>query len=227
MLRTGGMGALDVGWPVIGAGLLLGLRHALDADHLAALGTLLARGGRARDAAAMGASWGAGHGAALLGLGGVLIALEARVPERFASVLELGVAAMLLVLGVRSIRAALSGQLASTGKAPRSPLAAFAIGLVHGAAGTASLTLVLLTTLGSAPARIGFLFAFALGALVAMALLSALVALPLVALARRRGGTLRAVHAVAGGMAIVAAALVTMDVYAAVGSAAETVERAR
>ncbi|HEU4333722.1 MAG TPA: high-affinity nickel-transporter protein, partial [Candidatus Eisenbacteria bacterium] len=87
-------------------GLALGLRHALDPDHLAAMGTIVAREPAPARAGWLGAVWGMGHSAALFAASLLIVVLRVPVPPRVANLLELGVAAMLIVLGVHSILAA-------------------------------------------------------------------------------------------------------------------------
>src|SRR5690242_4647958 len=86
-----------------GLGLLLGMRHALEPDHLTAVSTLVARERRATRGAWLGAWWGLGHCASLLVIGSVLAAFHARMPARLGAAFELAVAAMLIGLGVRSV----------------------------------------------------------------------------------------------------------------------------
>ncbi|HEX7841398.1 MAG TPA: hypothetical protein VF469_28160, partial [Kofleriaceae bacterium] len=87
-------------------GLLVGLRHSFEPDHLTAVSTLVGETADLRGGALLGALWGVGHTLSLVAVGGILMGVGASLPERAAVVFELGVAAMLLVLGVRSIAAA-------------------------------------------------------------------------------------------------------------------------
>src|SRR5450631_1676012 len=88
-------------------GFLLGLRHALEPDHLAAVSTLVASGKRPASAAArLGALWGLGHTVAITGFGGALLVLRTELPMRAQSHLELLVAGMLVVLGARGLHSA-------------------------------------------------------------------------------------------------------------------------
>jgi ABC-type nickel/cobalt efflux system permease component RcnA len=80
-------------------GFLLGLRHALDADHLAAVATIALGRGGTRRAILTGVSWGVGHALTIGVVGGALIVFRVAVPERVGSSLELAVAAMLVALG--------------------------------------------------------------------------------------------------------------------------------
>ena len=98
--------AMDLS-PLIALGLLLGVRHALDADHIIAVSTILARERSVRRAVSIGMLWGLGHTLTILLIGGGIIALQIVVSPRAELLLELPVAAMLIFLGVRSIGASL------------------------------------------------------------------------------------------------------------------------
>src|SRR3954464_12048335 len=87
-------------------GTLLGMRHALEPDHLTAVSTLMTATPGARSsvrAALLGASWGVGHTLSLVAVGAVLVVLRAQMPLRVADLFELFVAVMLVALGVRAI----------------------------------------------------------------------------------------------------------------------------
>src|SRR5690349_845060 len=85
----------------------MGVRHALDPDHLAAVSVLAADAPGPRRGALLGALWGIGHAAALLGTGVVLASLAVEMPVALADAFELTVAAMLIVLGGRALARAL------------------------------------------------------------------------------------------------------------------------
>src|SRR5512140_3989753 len=86
-----------------GLGSLLGMRHALEPDHLAAVSTLVTGERSSYQAAFLGACWGLGHTLALVAVGAVLVLLRAEMPPRVADFFEFGVALMLVGLGVRAI----------------------------------------------------------------------------------------------------------------------------
>jgi ABC-type nickel/cobalt efflux system permease component RcnA len=92
----------DLALPIL-LGLLLGLRHAFEPDHLAAVAALMGRTGKVGrfKAGRVGAMWGAGHACALLAAGSTVILLGWRVPPRLEAFLELAVAAVLILLGGR------------------------------------------------------------------------------------------------------------------------------
>lgn len=89
---------------ILSLGFVLGLRHALDADHLAALSTVLAERPTVQASTAIGLFWGLGHTLMLLCVGTVLLGLNLTIPESLSSVFEFGVGVMLVVLGVSLAR---------------------------------------------------------------------------------------------------------------------------
>ena len=151
-----------------GLGSLLGMRHALEPDHLAAVSTLVAQERDGYKAAWLGACWGAGHTLALVTVGAALVVLRARMPPAASNIFELSVALMLVGLGVRAIQVASRqgpagpahvhhhGHVVHVHRgAPahihigawtlaRRPLL---VGAVHGLAGSGALTALVLATL--------------------------------------------------------------------------------
>lgn len=184
-------------------GLLVGLRHAFEPDHLTAMATLVGDARDARRGAVLGAIWGVGHTLALVIVGGVLIAIGGVLPERLAASFELAVAAVLVVLGIRAIvrawREGLVGaphQHSHRGVSHRheGPLAhvhlgratlawrPLAVGLLHGLAGSGALTALVFAQLPSAGERIVYLGLFGAGSIAGMAVASAIAGASLRAL---------------------------------------------
>jgi hypothetical protein len=182
-------------------GLLFGVQHAVEPDHLAAVSTLASEQRNPRAALALGALWGVGHTFSLLLVGGTLAALGAPMPEVVAEGLEFLVAVMVVGLGVRAVlRAWREGQAAGTphvhshGGVPHvhatevphvhvftwtlasRPLL---VGLVHGLAGSGALTALVLTQLPDTPSRLLYIALFGLGSIVGMAALTGLFGVPL------------------------------------------------
>lgn len=160
-------------FPALAFGFVLGVRHATDADHLAAVGTIATQrtGGPAWRTALVGAWWGAGHSLSVLLVGGALVLMRTPMPPRLALALEFGVGLMLVALGVASLR---RRQHASGATALRP----FLIGTMHGLAGSAVLALLLIGTTGSATVAAAYLLCFCVGTIAGMALISALMAIP-------------------------------------------------
>jgi hypothetical protein len=177
---------------------------------LVAVSTLVAGAPTARRAATLGAIWGVGHSIALLAVGGGFMLLHWRLPDRLANVFELGVAGMLLVLGARSILAALqlraaerkhvyrahgavlrSGFHTHGGGRPhrhdarqraRRPLM---IGLVHGLAGSGALTALTLANMPSLGSGLVYMACFGVGSVLGMAAISGLAGVPLARFTKR------------------------------------------
>jgi ABC-type nickel/cobalt efflux system permease component RcnA len=115
---------------------LLGLRHATDPDHIAAVTTLMASGREhaRRRAAALGAWWGLGHALTLVVFGVPILLFEAYLPDVAQRGAETAVAALIVYLAVRLL---VRHRHHHDQHPVRSPLAAFGIGLVHGMGGSA------------------------------------------------------------------------------------------
>jgi hypothetical protein len=175
-------------------GSLLGMRHALEPDHLAAVSTLPTGERSSGKAAWLGACWGLGHTLTLMAAGAVLVVLRADMPVLASDVLELCVVFLLIGFGLRAIRQAarqVGPQVHVHADAPghshwtlaRRPLL---VGAVHGLAGSDALTAVVVATLPSTAARLTYLALFGIGSIVGMAALSGLLGWPLARLGRRR-----------------------------------------
>jgi HupE / UreJ protein len=141
-------------WLVLLAAVLLGLRHATDPDHLAAVTTLVA-GGRdraARAAGELGLFWGLGHAVTLFAFGLPILLLEQYLPERVQQSAETVIAFVIVYLAVRLLMRWHAGALGPRGHshAPaRSRLGAFSIGLVHGMGGSAGVGVLIVASVES------------------------------------------------------------------------------
>jgi sulfite exporter TauE/SafE len=162
---------------VVVVAIALGLRHATDPDHLAAVTTLIATGKdrAARAAARLGLAWGLGHATSLFAFGLPIVLFKAYLPEPVQAAAETSVGVMIALLAlwllVRWRRGFFHlhqdhGPAHTHGRRSqlraRSPLQAFAIGLVHGMGGSAGVGVLLLASIhdrGVAVAALG-LFAF-------------------------------------------------------------------
>jgi high-affinity nickel permease len=185
---------------VIAVALMLGLRHASDPDHLAAVTTLIAssRERASRLGATLGFSWGVGHATSLFIFGLPIILFRAylsgavlEAAETSIGLLIVALAACLLIRWWRGVfrlhppehasewHAHLHGHLPQgeheqhrhTLRA-RSPFQAYAIGFVHGIGGSAGVGVLLLATIRSQLMAAAALAVFAFFTAVSMALLS-------------------------------------------------------
>lgn len=192
-------------WIVVVVAVLLGLRHASDPDHLAAVTTLLASGKEraVRGAGELGLAWGLGHALTLIAFGLPVVLLNRYLPERIQQAAETAVAVVIVYLGVRLLvrwrqgmfhvhphehrgrrHSHLHGHAEERGHAhrhrTRTPFGAFAIGLVHGMGGSAGVSVLLLAGVESTALAVTSLVLLAVFTAVSMWLLSTVFGLTLV-----------------------------------------------
>jgi hypothetical protein len=181
----------------LGFGFVLGLKHATEADHLAAVSTIVSERRALSQFAAIGALWGIGHTTSLLVAGFLVLGLGFVIPERVASFLELAVAVMIIFLGMRLLKMHIHAHFhgnrshvhlhfrddphAPTGHIGLAGWRPLLVGIVHGLAGSAALTLLVLgEVVRSNGIGLGFayLVLFGLGSIGGMLLMSSLMGLP-------------------------------------------------
>ena len=188
-------------------GFLIGMRHALEADHVAAVATLASRSSSLRQSLRLGAIWGLGHSATLFAVGGAVLLADAVVSTEVARWLEGLVGVMLIFLGADVIRRMLRDRVHFHFHRHGSVLhfhahshrdgrqhdnsahehehlrgltgRALVVGLIHGLAGTAALVLLTLEAMESFWMGFVYLALFGAGSILGMAVLSCIIALPL------------------------------------------------
>lgn len=210
-------------------GLGLGVKHAFEADHVAAVCALVARRGTVARAARAGALWGLGHGAVIIVAGTTLVLAGARVPGPLAAALDAAVAVMLVGLGISALRRAPDDAGGSHDHEhshahshehdhePRSAVRRpILIGLVHGASGTAALTLLVASTIPERGEALAFITLFGLASIVGMAAAAAVLAWPLRKAAEHAPSIARGLRGMAGVGSIAAGLMVAwIAVYSA------------
>jgi cytochrome c biogenesis protein CcdA len=163
---------------VVGMSILLGLRHASDPDHLAAVTTLIAssRERAAARAARLGLLWGLGHATSLFVFGLPVVLYSAYLPEAVQSAAETSVGFLIIALAVLLLARWRRGVFREGHEhvhvRTRTGRGAFGIGLVHGMGGTAGVGLLLLAAIRSHVLAVLALALFALCTAVSMSLLS-------------------------------------------------------
>jgi len=177
---------------VAGVSMLLGLRHASDPDHLAAVTTMIASGRdrAAHRAARLGFSWGLGHATSLFAFGLPVVLYSAYLPEVVQQAAETSVGFLIIVLSLLLLSRWRRGFYA-TGHAhahrpARTALQAFGIGVVHGMGGTAGVGLLLLAAIHNRSLAIAALAIFAACTAFSMAALSTGFGLALASATGRR-----------------------------------------
>ena len=191
-------------------GIVLGLKHSLDPDHVVAVSTIVSEYRNPLRSFWIGISWGLGHTTTLLLIGIVIIALRLTIPDRLALLLEFFVGIMLIGLGVQAIynfrkkrvhqhghgheendhhhfhshaqgpdHAKKHHEVRGVGK-PFLRKKSYFVGTVHGIAGSAALTLLVLASIESPLAGMVYILLFGLGSVLSMGVMTIIISLPFV-----------------------------------------------
>jgi sulfite exporter TauE/SafE len=201
-------------------GFVLGLQHAVEADHLAAVSTIVSEKKNLWTASLVGGMWGIGHTISLFAVGALVIFLKLQISESVETKLEALVGGMLVVLGINALRKLFSAEkihvhthehgarehvhihshAAEQAEAshhrfsPRSIL----IGMVHGLAGSAALMLLVVPTIPSPALAMLYILIFGIGSIGGMMAMSFLVGLPFHFTANRFAYLNKGIRLVAG-----------------------------
>ncbi len=240
LLASGGEAAADPqlaslgALAILGLGLVFGLKHATEVDHVIAVSAIVSEHRSFLRAALVGGVWGIGHTISLVLVGVVVLALRVTIPEQISGWLEFCVALMIIGLGVAAFARALRrrsdihvhkhrhDELAHahvhfheqetehavltnshSHAIRRVGLKPLLVGAMHGLAGSAALTLLVLTQIESTALGLLYLAVFGVGSIVGMLLMSGLIALPFIFSARKLTGIHYGLQAAAGVFSIV------------------------
>lgn len=197
---------------ILGLGFLLGMQHALEADHIAAVSSIAARRSEVGDIVKHGLTWGLGHTLTLFVFAGAAIVLGRAIPEQSQQSLELAVGLMLVGLGAHVLwrlwrdrvhfhrhthgdgtvhihAHSHAGETTPHRHASHEHVHGFRwrtllVGLMHGMAGSAALLVLTVVQAPSAAAGLGYIALFGIGSMIGMGALSTVIAVPIVISAR-------------------------------------------
>lgn len=221
-------------------GFLLGLRHALDADHVAAVATLASRSTSMRDTVRVGMAWGAGHALTLLAVCLAVLGFGLGFSEALAGGIEFLVGLILMLLGADVVRRVIRERIHAHGHshdrrgkhlhvhshadeahheasshshAHHSGLArrAALVGLMHGLAGSAALLIISIANTHDFTVGLVYVALFGAGSMLGMAALSITIALPLHLGARFLTWGYNGIHAAIGVGTVVLGMVVISD----------------
>jgi len=191
---------------ILALGLLFGMRHTIEADHLAAVATLTSSTKTVKLAVRQGILWGVGHTVTLFAFCSAVLFFNSSIPHNMASLLEFTVGLMLIVLGVDMLRKTYNRRIhfhvhqhESTGKhfhahthkkgeehtevhehqhADNGFYKPLLVGMMHGLAGTAALMVLVFQSVEGTPTALLYTLVFGVGSIIGMALLSMIIAVP-------------------------------------------------
>lgn len=213
---------------ILASGFVVGLLHALDADHLAAVSTLVSERRSLLSSSLIGGWWGLGHTISLLLAGAVVIFLQVQISPRLEQSFEFGVALMLMGLGANVLYKLYQGgqvhahvhthgahrhihphvhapasaaephTLPPTHHGFKLSARPLLIGMVHGLAGSAGLFLLGVAAIQSVVGKFAYIAVFGIGSIGGMMLMSSLLSLPAYLAVARYARAYRAVRFFAG-----------------------------
>ena len=201
-------------------GFLLGMRHAIEADHVAAVASLVTNNESVGQSVKQGAVWGLGHTLTLFLFGSVALLFNSHISENMASWLEFAVGGLLVILGLDVIRRVYRNRIhfhmhthedshphfhahshanhqnhdeaahQHTHQKGAFPFRALLVGLMHGMAGASALIVLTVSQIDSTMTALIYMALFGVGSMLGMAVLSAVIAWPL----RRSANGLTRLH---------------------------------
>ena len=213
---------------ILGLGFLLGMQHALEADHIAAVSSIAARRSRVADIVTHGLTWGLGHTLTLFAFAGAAILLGRAIPETIARPIETAVGVMLIGLGAHVLWRLWRdrvhfhkhghGDAGETTPHVRTAHAhehgfrwrTLLVGLMHGMAGSAALLVLTVSQASNPVVGLGYVALFGVGSMIGMGALSMVIAVPLAVSARSLTWANRGLQ---GAVGLVTVAIGIMTVY--------------
>jgi len=225
-------------------GFVLGLRHALDSDHIVAVSAIVSEHKSLARSSLVGTFWGLGHTASLFAVGLIILVLKISIPDHVKPWMEMPVALMLIALGVNAtFRAAREHRwqihthvhshdqqaehahlhlhnsdghdhehrLFRLGRRP------FVVGLIHGFAGSAAVTLAALATVPTIALGLTWIAVFGIGSIGGMLLMSAAISLPFIVTARRFSVINGAIRLIAGLFSIAFGVMIAWSLLGEIG----------
>lgn len=180
---------------IFSLGLVLGLKHAFDADHISAVSTLVSQTKSLKKSSLLGVFWGVGHTTTLLIAGFLIIFFKLAIPERVSISFELFIGIILIFLGlnvfykIKKEKAHFHAHAHEGGehihlhchlKAPthNHTHSSFILGMIHGLAGSAALMLFVLATIPSLVQGLFYILIFGIGSTLGMLAVSSLIGMP-------------------------------------------------
>jgi ABC-type nickel/cobalt efflux system permease component RcnA len=227
-------------YALLGLGLVFGLKHATEVDHVVAVSTIVSEHRSVLRSALVGCLWGIGHTASLVIVGVLVLVFRIAIPPPVANWLEFGVALMIIGLGIMAVVRVLrrradvhlhrhshdgqshvhihfheqrtehvgvaASQLSHalhSHAISRLGFKPLLVGAMHGLAGSAALTLLVLTQIQSVSLGLLYLGVFGLGSTFGMLLMSGLIGLPFAFSGRRLTKVNYGLQTVAGSLSII------------------------
>lgn len=170
---------------ILSLGFILGIKHAIEPDHVIAVSTIASRSKKLSQSALAGVFWGIGHTATLFLIGITLILMKNSISDKVSMSLEFLVGVMLVYLGVVNVLSANKNQRHDHGDHSQYGdkhyfVKSSLIGLVHGLAGSAAMVLLTMSTVNSVWQGAAYILIFGAGTVAGMLLFTTVIGIPFV-----------------------------------------------
>lgn len=183
-------------------GFFLGIKHAFDIDHIAAVSTIISKNNSVKQSMFTGALWGIGHTISLFIFGLLILLLKIKINKNIENLFELAVGIMLIVLGINLLIKIKKEKIhmhkhkhdgtehihfhshkhIQSHQHTHQPLI---VGLIHGIAGSGAITLLILSTINSSIIGLTYILVFGIGSIIGMALVSGILSSPFTILSKK------------------------------------------
>jgi sulfite exporter TauE/SafE len=216
---------------VLALGFILGIKHALEADHMVAVSTIVSRDPRPLRSALAGMFWGIGHTLTLLAAGIAVLFFKLTIPDRVALSFEFLVGAVLVALGVQNLwdhwRTRFHAHRHASGEThthfhahredhdhhqPNRRRRSLLVGMMHGLAGSGALVLLVLGTTENAVEGAAYILTFGLGSILGMMSIGTAMAIPFALSCQRIGGLTKRIQLLAGGVSVLVGVVVMVQI---------------
>ncbi len=180
---------------VLGIGFILGIRHAIEPDHVIAVSTIASESKKLWQASLAGVFWGIGHTFTLFVFGLTMILLKNDIPDKWSMSLEFLVGIMLVYLGIVSMLTFKKGKGSGRSSHAKqehqevnkksSYLKSLFIGIIHGLAGSAAMILLTMSTVESVWQGALYIIIFGMGTIIGMLIFTTIIGIPFVLSSKR------------------------------------------
>ncbi|WP_050182220.1 sulfite exporter TauE/SafE family protein [Domibacillus robiginosus] len=170
---------------VLALGFVLGIKHAIEPDHVIAVSTIASQSKKLSRSSLAGVFWGIGHTATLLIIGCILILMKGEIPEKWAMSLEFLVGIMLVYLGITTILSFKNIHVHKHQHKNISYFKSMLIGLIHGLAGSGAMVLLTMSTVKTVWESVIYILIFGAGTVIGMLFFTTIIGIPFVFSAKK------------------------------------------
>jgi len=164
---------------VLFLGLILGIKHSLEPDHIIAVSTIVSKDKRLSRSTLAGAFWGIGHTATLFVFGILIVLLKGELADKWVMTLEFMVGIMLVYLGSKNLLFYTNKNIKKTTERT-SLIKVMLIGIIHGLAGSAAMMILTMSTVSSVWQCALYILIFGVGTIIGMLIFTTIIGIPFV-----------------------------------------------